>query len=65
MSWSSDFTAPTARLSPPREKSPTFTFALVSMEILNVSGSAAASVRASWTWAKMASVWGTFFAAGP
>lgn len=50
---------------PPREKSPTLTFALVSMETLSVPGTVSASARVSWTWAKMASVWGTFFADGP
>ncbi len=65
MSWSSASTASRPRASPPREKSPTATFALVSREILRASGSAAVRARVSWTFSKMASVWGAFFAAGP
>jgi hypothetical protein len=60
-SWSRAFTGPAPRAAPPREKSPTSTFALVWSEILSASGSAAVRAWVSWTWVKMASVWGTFF----
>ena len=45
---------------PPRAKGPTFTVALASIEIRNMSEAASASSFRSFAWAKMASVAGSF-----
>ena len=49
------------RLLPPRAKGPTLTVAFASIEIRTVCSSASASSLICFTWAKIASVSGSFF----
>ena len=61
-SWSAALVG--IRLLPPRAKGPTLIIALASIEIRNMSGASSASSLRCFTWAKMASVSGSFFGAG-
>src|SRR5713226_2006068 len=60
-SWSAALVG--TRLLPPRAKGPTLTVALASIESRKTCSSPSASSLACFTWAKMASVCGSFFGA--
>ncbi len=61
-SWSAALVG--TRLLPPRAKGPTLTVALASIESRNTCEASSASSLRCFTWAKMASVSGSFFGAG-